>query len=529
WLLWAAACTAVYNRPCSIRQRGRLTFAWKESYTGAERGFDSAEAAAMDPVAKRIGRLRALLFGALTVTAVLYGLVVYYITSTAQQKYAGKEFKYLVSQAGKDIRKSFAQSAKALEYLAERYATTFPDESEWPTVMLPGFIGDAPYLRDTTGFESLLFMPFIRFEDVARAETFVVNAWSSDPDVPPSALPWAGFYGVDSTNTAYRNTTREVDWDAKYEVVVPVVQMLFDREDSLPAFVLGRDLHSAAGYGLGIEDIMRCSAANNYTYAREHCGRVSKIEYIDIEDAMFNGRKVVHSNFGVPIMLNHNSSQLVGMVAGHFQWGKSITGLIPDHVSGIDIVLRTQGEVLTFSFENGQAIYQGPGDMHGDKFDEFKYVVTDIVVSGSDTFTLEFYLQQDFMDQRTDYAPVWLAVGAGLQILLCALLFSLYAIPMRALRKSILRAEIVLDTKRRFVRFVSHEIRTPMNAVRLGMTLFSTEIDGLGAKLVGKSLEEVTAVLQETVADWRQIAVDVLDSTEAAVDVLNDLLNYDKV
>jgi hypothetical protein len=66
----------------------------------------------MDPVAKRIGRLRALLCGALTVTAVLYGLAVYFITSTAQQNYAGKEFKYLASQAGKDIRKSFAQSAK---------------------------------------------------------------------------------------------------------------------------------------------------------------------------------------------------------------------------------------------------------------------------------------------------------------------------------------------------------------------------------------------------------------------------------
>jgi hypothetical protein len=62
--------------------------------------------------------------------------------------------------------------------------------------------------------------------------------------------------------------------------------------------------------------------------------------------------------------------------------------------------------VLTFFLENGQAIYQGPGDTHGSRFDEFKYVVSDIVISGSDTFTLEFYLQQDFMDQRTDYAPV---------------------------------------------------------------------------------------------------------------------------
>ncbi|KAJ1410502.1 hypothetical protein B484DRAFT_402918 [Ochromonadaceae sp. CCMP2298] len=78
--------------------------------------------------------------------------------------------------------------------------------------------------------------------------------------------------------------------------------------------------------------------------------------------------------------------------------------------------------------------------------------------------------------------------------------------------------DIVLDTKRRFVRFVSHEIRTPMNAVRLGMTLFAMEIDGVVAKLADKSSEEVHAVLQEIVADWRRIALDVLDNTEAAIE-----------
>ncbi|KAJ1430410.1 histidine kinase-like ATPase [Ochromonadaceae sp. CCMP2298] len=68
-----------------------------------------------------------------------------------------------------------------------------------------------------------------------------------------------------------------------------------------------------------------------------------------------------------------------------------------------------------------------------------------------------------------------------------------------------------------------------MNAVRLGMTLFASEIDGLGVKLAGKSLEEVHAILEETLTDWRKIAVDVLDNSESAVDVLNDMLNYDKI
>jgi hypothetical protein len=46
-----------------------------------------------------------LLFGALSVTGVLYGLTVYYGLSSAQTEYAGKEFKSLAAQAGQDIRK----------------------------------------------------------------------------------------------------------------------------------------------------------------------------------------------------------------------------------------------------------------------------------------------------------------------------------------------------------------------------------------------------------------------------------------
>jgi hypothetical protein len=59
---------------------------------------------------ERIYLLRSSLFCALSLTAVMYGLVVYYIVSNAQLDYAGKEFKTLAAQAGKDIRKSFSHS-----------------------------------------------------------------------------------------------------------------------------------------------------------------------------------------------------------------------------------------------------------------------------------------------------------------------------------------------------------------------------------------------------------------------------------
>jgi hypothetical protein len=118
-----------------------------------EEGPDYSKLDADRTKEERIYLMRGVLFGTLTVTALLYGLAVYYGLSSAQHGAAEKEFKSMAAQMGLDIRKSFSKSSNALSFLAERYATTFPDEAEWPTVYLPGFVQDMHYLRDIANFE----------------------------------------------------------------------------------------------------------------------------------------------------------------------------------------------------------------------------------------------------------------------------------------------------------------------------------------------------------------------------------------
>ena len=62
-----------------------------------------------------------------------------------------------------------------------------------------------------------------------------------------------------------------------------------------------------------------------------------------------------------------------------------------------------------------------------------------------------------------------------------------------------------------FVRYVSHEIRTPLNTVVMGL------------KLLHKRL----AVLKEQ--QLIEIVQDLSTSTDVAVDILNDLLTYEKL
>ena len=87
----------------------------------------------------------------------------------------------------------------------------------------------------------------------------------------------------------------------------------------------------------------------------------------------------------------------------------------------------------------------------------------------------------------------------------------------------------VLDTKRKFVRFISHEIRTPLNTVRLGLSLLETELGSLVSSLAGVPLDQVIPKITEAVVEWAELTNDILHNSESAVSVLDDLLNYDKV
>jgi len=68
--------------------------------------------------------------------------------------------------------------------------------------------------------------------------------------------------------------------------------------------------------------------------------------------------------------------------------------------------------------------------------------------------------------------------------------------------------------KRMFVRYVSHEIRTPLSAVVLGLNYLKKQ-----------SRSKYTTMDQDTI----DVVEEVRMSCEAAVDILNDLLTYEKL
>lgn len=73
------------------------------------------------------------------------------------------------------------------------------------------------------------------------------------------------------------------------------------------------------------------------------------------------------------------------------------------------------------------------------------------------------------------------------------------------------RTNAILDLKRRFVRGVGHEIRTPLNVVFAGLQLLESRLEGVVER------------------DILEIIDDIKQSCRDAIDILDDLLSYEKI
>jgi signal transduction histidine kinase len=149
------------------------------------------------------------------------------------------------------------------------------------------------------------------------------------------------------------------------------------------------------------------------------------------------------------------------------------------------------------------------------------------------SFTLKLYPTEVFMaTYRTDN-PMWGAIICVVIISFTAIVFGVYDHNVRG--EFTFKNEL-LEAKRNFTRFLSHEVRTPLNSIYMGMVLMREELEKAmrDSKKVSSSVSDNNngkspPVSHHRLSEWKGMADDILENSQNAVDVLNDLLNYDKI
>ena len=121
-----------------------------------------------------------------------------------------------------------------------------------------------------------------------------------------------------------------------------------------------------------------------------------------------------------------------------------------------------------------------------------------------------------------------IGVGAFVIMIFTCCIFLLYDF---LVKREALENWILLESKRIYVRFISHEIRTPLNVVCLCMQVLQSDLSKLislirsSSTLSDEDKEAATDLLQ----DSNNLVTEISESSSAAVTVLNDLINYDKI
>lgn len=538
----------------------------------------------------QVGRI--LLVVVLLVSAALLGAGSYYLMENGEASLAKNRFVSIVQRAEANAKWVIEQKKQASDALANMYGTANPDASEWPFVHMEGYAEIAAKLKLITK-GSLSFCPIvIGFGPDSQQQAFtdywydLYDKWGYPNGTGVSAFG-KGIYGF-----GYDVINNKLWPDYRYPVLssytshgtpnpgnimVPFVQSEFGDH---PALML--DVQFESNRFNTTTTVMDCSEERKQLQDKDiDCGSIT-----DMIWQRTNAADVAAGPTGIfysPIYPRNDPFEVTGFILHKQVWHDLLKHAFESDISGIRIVLHTEtGREHSFDVENGEVTYVGDRTHHciafkdGDfvecspddewiPFDDLYYLQDDpsgdfrvlnipltegVFTDETVNYYMDIYATEKFVSQfgrvvgaeNNGYKgfPISLAVCLG-TVFVMLFTSSLFVAYDYYVRKEFNAKNQLLEAKRRFVRFVSHEVRTPLNTVCMGLTLLENDLaaaleddDVATAKKASMNDSVKTkggdvVLKRESVEDWLSLSTQVFQNADAAVGVLSDLLNYDKI
>lgn len=210
--------------------------------------------------------------------------------------------------------------------------------------------------------------------------------------------------------------------------------------------------------------------------------------------------------------------------------------------TGIECVISSKTTSYTYRISDGDAVVIGKGDLHNTKYDKYAKSIdlTSTVKdfsNASTAYTMTVYPTKESFDTYYTSNPLVATIGAVIIMLITSMVFIFYDY---FVQKEFRAKRQMLDAKRRFMRFISHEVRTPLNTVCMGLRILLDDLKAFdfskvnhlsaGLQPSSKSFETASTDSDSQGAfEWQALTEETLTNAHKAVNVLNDLLNYDKI
>ncbi|KAL3919986.1 MAG: hypothetical protein SGILL_003481 [Bacillariaceae sp.] len=466
----------------------------------------------------------------LIVVAVILAMLTYYYLDEGEQHLIESQYSSMTERA-LDLTRSLATNKlqHGTMVMAQVAAYSFPDASSWPYVWIDGYWDIVGNVLPTSCYTGIHLAPIVQPDQSEEFETFAYGKFAETFGENTTMGAYSHF-GKGIWDNRYHDTTGVSIHGSPYELLVPKLQHAL--VDSLYVMM---NVHGFRRQGEALDAVINCTKFERPGNPEANCQAVSA----------FNPPKM-HSQAGpfgfiaTPIFPANDPDTLVGFIFGAVFWNEVMEEIFPEDVTGIDCVFSTEDEFYTYTIIEGSGHWIGTGDLHDEKYDKFRMerllLDPETMAQGSAVYNTVCYPNDDFVAIYATQQPLYLALAAIFIIAFVSILFFTYD---RCVRHEFDTKKDLLEAKRAFVRFVSHEVRTPLNSVSMGLTVMKEE---LAQSLGHKSAEDMLATMnpnakvsssgnlkEESSKEWFNLAHEIHTSAQSSVDVLNDLLNYDKI
>jgi len=472
------------------------------------------------------------------ILAAVLGVCVYFFFKAPEANLAAEQFKSIAGRAT-----SYAQQTTQLKRLGVITMATMigidqPNAEEWPFVLVDGYDQISSRLVQTISGDGMGFAPIVTPGELADFEAFAYESYNTTLGYPNTTAV-SGFgkgvwakdgkdkFGIEHPDKKYHeaimNPNAETYYGSPYEIYAPVLQ----HSAGANANPLLLNLHNEKNRGQTIDSILDCSKNSSNL----ECGQMTDM-------LLLTQRRMPASLIMQPIFPANDPSEVTGIVSSPLNWEDVLDNAFGTEVNGIDCVLSSStGITYTYRVNHGVVELVGEGDLHDPDCDMYVESVelTDresgLYSDSSFSFTLKLYMTNKFIETYTTNNPLW---GTIITVFIMAFLTIIFSIYDWYVRGEFNFKNELLEAKRNFIRFVSHEVRTPLNAVCMGLMLMREELD---KAMRDKTKKPHTAmngngtasVPHNEMSEWKGVTDEILENSQNAVDVLNDLLNYDKI
>lgn len=440
----------------------------------------------------------------------------YTITYHLENRVFNIQYDSIADQLQASISKDIQTRATGAETLANTLSIYCPDADKWPNCSIPirQYASLTNSLSKISKATTFAFTPLVRREKLRGFEAYAKNFYTNDPSLPPN-------FGQTPLGTVvwyYNSTfTRQIDGSTSWGGL-HYAAPLFEMSDiNTYRILMLIDLHYYYFYGIPMDSILACHEANNSASCPPEIAGLSLT-------SINNGAEELDPQSAItqPIYAS-NPPVLVGFIIVLHRWINIFDASnIPDFVS-MDIILSDGNIDVSFSLKGSTLKVNGKGDMHDSKYNSYAKTFD---VTGNIGFSAHYYVTfyptDDFYQSYHSNIPLIVCIGALGIIMLTSAIFFFYD---WFVKREALEKQMILDSKRIFVRFISHEIRTPMNTVCLGLQLMKDELDVITALPELEQSPKCATMLR----DYSSLIQEVRESSDTAVLVLNDLINYDKI